>query len=239
MVARITLAFIVAVVLTVIPAILQGNFENRWGDPADLTAAAKRVEELPRDFGDWKLTSEGEPLLEVVYAELGLSGYVSRTYTHKQTGATVSLLLMAGKSGPLIRHPPNICYANRANEQVGEMTKMQVDVTEPTSEFNLLEYKRLRSLTDDRFLVAYAMATGPTWLAPSVPRIEFGGAPVLYKVQMLVVLNPSQTREFGVEIVKQFAADFCTAFQEHVLHEKRDDSRQARAPQSGASSSSS
>jgi len=160
-------------------------------------------------------------LHELVYKELALSGYVSRTYASRENGTRVSLLLMVGESGPLVRHPPYICYANRANQQVGDMTIFQVDATKPPSEFNLLEYKRPDTITNDRFLVAYSMATDAIWKAPKLPRVEFGGAPLLYKVQILVALDPSQTRENAEAILKQFAKSFCTVFAQHVQPQQK------------------
>ncbi len=96
---------------------------------------------------------------------LAWQGMSGASYTNRDDGTAVSLLLMVGDSGPLIRHPPYICYANRANEQIGEMTKIRVDTTKPASEFNLLVYRRPQSLTNDRFLVAYSMSVGPIWSA--------------------------------------------------------------------------
>jgi len=217
--ARLIFACILAVVLTVGPAVVEGMYTNRWGTPPDMTAAAARLKDFPREFGPWRYAREGEPVSDMVARELSLAGYISTSYTHRDDGTMVTLLLMVGDSGPLLRHPPNICYANRANEQVGEMTKFQVDATDPPSEFNLLVYRRPQSLTNDRFLVAFSMATGPVWKAPKMPRIEFGGAPLLYKVQLLTLLDPSQDTEKGAALLRTFAADFCTAFQQQLHSE--------------------
>ncbi len=213
---RLTLACLAVAVLTIAPAIFEGLYVNRWGTPTNMAAAAENIKQFPREFGEWKIESDGDPLSDDVCRALGLAGYVSRTYTNRSNGAVVNLLLMVGQSGPLLRHPPYICYANRANEQVGDMTTFHVDSTTPKSEFNLLEYKRPQTLTNDRFLVAYSMATGPDWSVPELPRVKFGGAPMLYKVQMLTSLDPSQQDKKGVDLLKRFAADFCAEFQKHL-----------------------
>ena len=210
---RLALACAAAAALTIAPAILEGLYANRWGNPPDFAAAADQLKGFPQEFGAWKFVSDGDPVSEYVARELGLAGYISRSYAHRENGSVVSLLLMVGQSGPLLRHPPNVCYANRANEQVGEMTTFHVETTKPASQFNLLEYRRPQSLTNDRFLVAYSMAASPTWSAPRMPRVEFGGAKKLYKVQLLTLLDPSQDHEKGAAILQGFAADFCAAFQ--------------------------
>jgi hypothetical protein len=213
---RLILALVAAAVLTIVPAVIEGMYVNRWGTPADLEGAAARVGELPRDIGTWKFFKEGDPLHSTVTTELGVKGYVNRTYQDAKTGAMVQLLLMVGETGRLVRHPPNICYAQMANEQLGPMTKFTVSTTTPPGEFNLLEYKRARTVTNDRFLVAYSMATDEIWKVPAMPRVEFGGAAMLYKVQLLVPLDPSQTRSNGELLLKSFGEEFCAAFAKHT-----------------------
>jgi hypothetical protein len=216
MIGRIALAGIAAAALTIAPALIEGHYLNRWGTPADLTAAAKKVEEFPRELGVWAFASEGEKLPDRVCQELGLAGYLSRSYSHREKGAMASVLLMVGQPGPLVRHPPNICYANRDNVQVGDGEKLSIEVTKPASGFKLLEFKRPQSVTNDRFLVAYALSTGADWQVPNMPRLEYGAAPMLYKVQLLVPLDPSQSREQGIELMRQFTTEFCQAFQKHL-----------------------
>jgi hypothetical protein len=209
-------ALVAIATLTIIPALIEGSYVNRWGKPPDLAGASQRVGSFPREFGPWTFAEEGDPLHGEVCRALGIEGYISRVYKNRDSGATVRMLLMVGQSGPLLRHPPYICYANVDNQQIGDMTKIQAATTTPPGEFNLLEYKRARSITNDRFLVAYGLATDAIWKVPAMPRIEFGAAPLLYKVQLLAGLDPSQSREFGETLIKQFANDFCAAFQGHV-----------------------
>jgi Protein of unknown function (DUF3485) len=210
--ARFSLLVVVVVALTVVPAILEGKYLNRWGTPSDLDAAAGQIEQLPHELGPWLSQQDGEPLSPAVRQELALAGSISRTYVHRETGAVVNLLLMVGQPGPLLRHPPDICYANRANEQVGDTITFEVTATNPSSKFDLLEYKRPQSLTTDRFLVAYSMATSATWSVPRVPRMEFGGASKLYKVQILTSLESAEDHQKGVADLQQFANSFCNSF---------------------------
>jgi hypothetical protein len=214
--ARLILALIAVAALTIVPALIEGHYVNRWGTPPDLAGASQRVGNFPREFGPWTFVEDGEPLHPEVCRELGIEGYMTRAYKNRNSGAVVRVLLMVGQSGPLLRHPPYICYANMANEQIGDMTKLQATTTTPASEFNLLEYKRARTVTNDRFLVAYGLATDAIWKVPAMPRIEFGAAPLLYKVQLLTALDPSQSREVGSGLIKQFADEFSAAFQTHV-----------------------
>jgi hypothetical protein len=209
---RLILFLTAAAALTIAPAIVEGLYLNRWGAPADLESAAAQMKQFPSEFGNWKLVSEGEPLSDGVCKELGVAGYVTRNFENRETGATVSLLLMVGQPGPLLRHPPNICYANRANRQVGEITKFRVAEAQPKAEFDAIEYEPPDAMASNRFMVAYAMSTGDEWSVPRFPRLEYGATPKLYKVQMLSILTPPLDRAKGIENLQQFATEFCAAF---------------------------
>jgi hypothetical protein len=214
-----------AAALTIGPALLAGHYFNRWGAATDFQTAAEQVQKFPEEFGRWKTEREGEPLSDFVCQELGVAGYVSRQFVNRDNGASVNLLLMVGQSGPLLRHPPNICYANRANRQVGDMTKFKVETPEANSEFTAIEYEPPNSVMNDRFLVAYAMSVGTEWSVPRHPRLEFGGSPKLYKVQLLSPLSSSKDRAKGISTLQQFATDFCAAFQQLVQTDSKSANR--------------
>ena len=209
---KLLLAMAAAVVLTVAPALVQGRLVHRWGTPPDMSAAAQQLVQFPRSFGDWDVSQDGEPLSEDICHELGLVGHVSRVYKNRTNGEVVTLLLMLGQSGRLVRHPPDICYANRANQQVNEATTMSVDTTAPPSELRLLEYRKSGLATEDRFLVAYGLTTDITWSAPKYPRIAFGGSPHVYKLQILTTLEPGEKWAAGHAVLQGFANKFCDVF---------------------------
>src|SRR5262245_36452734 len=96
---RLMLPLVAAALLTIVAAVIEGMYVNRWGTPADLERAAARVRDLPRDFGTWKFLKEGDPLHPTITQELGVKGYINRTYQDAKTGAMVQLLLMVGESG--------------------------------------------------------------------------------------------------------------------------------------------
>lgn len=209
---RSAFAFILAAVFTIGPALLAGHYLNRWGTTAEIGIAAQQLLKFPSEFGPWKVAREGDPLTEYVQNELGVVSYVSRVYQNRDNGAQINMLLIMGQPGPLLRHPPNICYANRANRQVGDMTTFKTDAATPSSEFTAIEYEPPGAVASDRFVVAYAMTTGTEWSVPRFPRLEFGAAPKLYKVQLLSMLGSQPEHDKGLRGLEKFAADFTVAF---------------------------
>lgn len=169
--------------LTAVPAVIHGKIMNRWGMPADLQTAATRVQNFPERIGDWRRLRD-EELDPTVTDELKCVGYVNRDYINERTGREVSLLLFAGTPGPLVRHPPEICYGNRANTLVKGPELVSVGSGDSAQSFRALRY-RAPGATGSEFSICYAWSNGKQWSVPDYPRTAFGGEPMLYKLQVL------------------------------------------------------
>lgn len=204
--------------LTVLPAVIHGHYSNRWGEEFDLSQAAKRLQEFPAVIAEWEMSAEGERLREDVVHELGLAGYLTRDYRNRRTGQVVGLLLMVGQPGPLVRHPPDICYANRANVPIGNPELLVVDDAQSESRLRVLHYRR-RSPIVTTFCVAYGHTTDGAWDAPKWPRLEYGAEPVLYKVQILYSEQLDSSQEEIAGAVQDFARVFVKTFRQHLDHD--------------------
>ncbi|MGE3638843.1 MAG: exosortase-associated EpsI family protein [Pirellulales bacterium] len=207
------LSLVSIAVLTIWPAIHQGKFTNRWQIPAKLAAAAAALENFPNQIGSWEAAEPGDRLSEGVMKELGLAGYVSRYYRRRGSDDFVLLLLMVGQPGPLVRHPPDICFANQANNLLGE-SKINIDGSNEdlheASSFRVLRYQHDSKLRNP-FRVAYAFTIDGNWSVPKMPRITYGGASVLYKVHVQAVDPPfveSSDKLPLDEFIKQFVPAF-------------------------------
>ncbi len=205
-----TIAAIFAVVLlTVIPAILQGRFVHRWSEPPNLSLTGQQLHQLPRSIGDWQSAADQRPLSEAVCRELGLEEHFHRQYIHKETGDRLNILLMVGPSGRLVRHPPEVCYANLANKQIGEVGLLDIANNSDMHQFKLLHFRRTSQPVQSDFWVAYAFATkSSTWTAPDSPRMTFGGVPILYKLQVLSEMPEQGDHKEVVDFLRQFVEAF-------------------------------
>lgn len=173
------------VALTAAPAVVHGVWSRRWRDPADITAAAQSVEEFPHQFGDWKQHGDEEKMPEEAVRELQCAGYFNRHYVNQKLGRDVTVMLMVGPSGPLIRHPPEICYGSRANTLLQDPVDVKLATSDARNHvFRFLRYKNSGAVSGE-FSVCYGWTADGTWDVPDYPRIRYGGAPLLYKVQVL------------------------------------------------------
>jgi|HubBroStandDraft_4_1064222.scaffolds.fasta_scaffold436827_1 hypothetical protein len=197
----------VTVVLTAAPAVVHGVWSRRWRDPADITAAAKSVEAFPTQFGDWKQHGDEEKMPEEAVRELRCAGYVDRHYVNQKLGREVTVLLMVGPAGPLVRHPPEICYGAQANQLLQD--PVDVKVATPDSQnhtFRFLRYKNPGAASGE-FSVCYGWTANGTWDVPEYPRVRFGGEPLLYKLQVLTtdpVPNDGTLPVAAVQFMNEF-----------------------------------
>lgn len=204
-------AVLAIVALTALPAWWHGRVLNRWGAPPNLEAAGERLHEFPRQLGDWICAEDEPPLSEPVCRELGLSSHFHRRYTHQVTGEQVEVLLMVGPPGRLVRHPPEICYGSRANEQLGEGQPLEITEEPAAHQFQELYFRQRKQPAPEEFAVAYGFASNAgVWSTPASPRMAFGAEPLLYKLQVLGDLpvegEPDQVQVFLEELVSSFPA---------------------------------
>ena len=112
---------VILVALTIYSGVLHGRLSWRWGPSERLLAAARRLQGLPKQFGDWELQEPGEDAPDIV-ATLECAGYVQGRYVNRQTGEQVRAALLVGPCGPMSVHLPEICYSG-ADYQVVEDRK--------------------------------------------------------------------------------------------------------------------
>ena len=198
---------VVLLTLTTVPAVIHGKIMNRWGYSADLQQAAAQVRNFPQQIGDWKRVAD-EELDPAVVEELKCAGYINRKYVNEKTGKDVSLLLLVGPPGPLVRHPPEICYGNQANRLLKGPERLQIPQQDTECDYRVLRY-RAPGNTRGEFSVCYAWSDGTSWSVPERPRMAFGGLPLLYKLQ----IHSTDTLDEG-RTLPASAEEFLHAFTE-------------------------
>lgn len=202
------LALILGAFLTLSAGVLYGQYSQRWGPPADLTAAATHLASLPHQIGNWKLAEES-PMQKSTQEMLQCAGYVNRSYINQQTGQTVNLAIIVGPAGPTAVHTPEICYSSRAYDVQGDRQKIVLE-SSPSAKnsFWSVDFTTKNPLADG-LRVYYAWNQGDAWQASASPRYEFAAAPMLYKLQLAGPIGRSKNekasdpgREFLEELLK-------------------------------------
>jgi hypothetical protein len=204
------------VVLTSVPAIVQGVLTRRWSGKADISGAATRLVEFPTKFGDWQQQGDEEKVPEEALRELQCAGCFNRHYVNQRLGRDVTVIVMVGPAGPLIRHPPEICYGNRANELLAKPVDIELTTADSVQHrLRVLRYANPRAVSGE-FSVCYGWSEKGAWNVPAYPRIEYGGAPTLYKMQVLT--TDSVPKDGGLPTATaRFLDDFLPLLRDQVL----------------------
>src|ERR1700722_7885056 len=102
------LVVLVAVIVVVAVAVLEGIRSNRWGETEDVRIAAGKLDRAPREFGNWVGvdTPQDAKILRVAEAV----GNVSRHYSNRKNGDQIDVLILCGPTGPIGAHTPDVCY---------------------------------------------------------------------------------------------------------------------------------
>lgn len=196
-------------ILTIGSTLIHGQLTNRWSLSEDFQQNNAIVLAIPKQIGAWKYVQDAAPLSDRVIDELGVTEYVSRVYTDGINNVT--LLLMAGRTGRLIRHSPEICYSAMGNTFPQGPTPITLEVDGKSHEFRVLPIKPFSNLTDD-FAVVYGYAHGGAFLSPANPRMTYHGQPSVEKIQVLCNSDPDKLGEIP-EYAKSFVEDVCRYIQ--------------------------
>jgi hypothetical protein len=188
--------------LTAITGYTYGRLSQRWGPSIDLLAAGDHLQTLPGQIGDWQVLDE-LTMSDKVVEMLECAGYTTRVYQNQKTGDTTTISLIVGPSGPIAVHTPEICYSSRAHTLEERATEVAIGNKEESpsqkekAEENVEEKAqskapqtlwrttfRSNDIMADHLCVYYGWSLGTTWYASKHPRFEYGGKPLLYKLQI-------------------------------------------------------
>ncbi|MEX2175677.1 MAG: exosortase-associated EpsI family protein [Pirellulaceae bacterium] len=163
---------------------LHGEMTDRSKDAATLRSAAKNLQgALPSQLGPWRLAKTQE-IDEAVAKILQCAASHHAVYTNDQTGNSVQVALVAGPSGPISVHTPEICYSSQDYEMAAQRQEMTIKDRNGTSHtfWNLRANSRHETKPSIRAI--YGWSDGRAWRAVGSPRFAFAGLPVLYKLEI-------------------------------------------------------
>jgi len=200
---------------------LHGRLVQRWGRAEALQAAAARLRDgLPQRLGPWELKSTHDleaDLDRILQGATCLHG----VYTNAQTGDTIVVAVVAGLSGPVSVHTPEICYSAQDYEMAGE--RQRVTVTDSSGQKHTFWQVDAHSRQASRphLRLFYAWSRGAEWEAASGPRFAFAGLPVLYKLQLAGPPHDHHPADSSADACQEFLSRFLAHIQARLLNTSR------------------
>jgi hypothetical protein len=179
------LPILAALPLVVAYGVVEGSWTGRWHRSADLDLAVARLDKVPLEIGDWR----GEALeLGAQQARVAqIEGSLLRRYTNGRTGATVTVLIVCGRPGPIAVHPPDVCYGGAGYTPTAAPTRSTVEGEAPagTAEFWGATFVKSDAVVPERLSIRWAWGSRGEWAAADHPRLRFARAAALYKMYVI------------------------------------------------------
>jgi len=187
---------LVAVALIIGSGIVHALWTDRWSLSNEPRASAERLEQVPHVLGDWQGT-DGPPVDAQDMAIGEIAGFLSRNYVNRQTGASVGLLMVCGRPGPIAVHTPDVCFVGGGQELMRkDHRQLNLLPGGPPQDF-LVGYFRKQGLDGTSHSRAFwAWSADSNWAAPNHPRFTFAGKKALYK---LYVVHQIQREEETID----------------------------------------
>jgi len=207
---KLAIAALLTCVATVATGWVQGRLSNRWGEPADLATAGEQLSQVPTRVGEWQMQSS-RPFDDEVLKLLRCAGHFTRVYKNMLTGETVTVALLVGPPGPTAVHTPEICYSSRGQTIAERPKPISTHRADAADETLWRMVFVANSAEQNRFSVVYGWCGADgQWRAAKKPRYEYGGAPLLYKIQLVGAL-PERDGLDSSDACQRFLQDFLPA----------------------------
>ncbi len=178
-----------ALVIVISSGLVHGRWSDQRAVEGALEEARVRLAHIPWTVGPWQGTET-----EIDRAGLGLfgiEGLIARRYENTRTGATVSVLLVCGRSGPIAVHGPEVCYAGAGYKQASPLTRRTVKQAETRHEFWTGDFRPPDLLTSRPLRITWGWTAKGPWAAPDHPRLDFSNDLILYKLYLIKELVPT------------------------------------------------
>lgn len=211
--------FIIGLILVVLvmlgTTVYCGWLTERWAPFAGLEETRKALKELPLTIGDWEAAEELSLLKGDVTMLRIENGYISRRYKNSRNQATVNLVIMAGQTGRVVVHTPEVCFGGKNFEKEDTKTVVAFPIEDysgngpPEDEFWKVNFVN-RSAQGGTISFYFATSVGDSWVASENPRNLFRRYRFAYRIQVEAMVDGE------TDNVAEFLTDCLPKIHEHM-----------------------
>jgi hypothetical protein len=199
---------LVAGIAVAATGVVHGVWTGRWDEVSAAPAYGPALEQIPMQLGEWL----GQGLELDPREAANYSAVLYRRYVHQRTGAVVTVVLVAGRPGPVSIHSPDYCYpASGYDTAAWTVHKIGFDNAHAPAEFKtaLVSKTQVTGLTHMRVLWSWYAAG--SWSVPDNPRLAFASQHSLHKLHVVREASPSELElenDAAVDLVREFLVAF-------------------------------
>jgi Protein of unknown function (DUF3485) len=193
-------------VLVTASGVLHGLHSDRWKPSGGVAEAVQRLELVPAVIGDWR-GQDGVIDAETL-ARGGIKGHIYRRYRNERTGATVDLLIVCGRPGPISVHTPDVCYEGAGYQAAGTPALREIRLADGRTQPLWSLRFRKPGVAAGQLEVVWAWTGGAGWIAPDNPRFATARYPALYKLYAIREIPPAKRPEKEADPASEFLAMF-------------------------------
>lgn len=204
------------IALLVVTGLADGRFADATVGNEKRARVSKSLASLPLECGDWTGTPLDLDSEELRIAEA--TGAILRRYKHRHSNESVTVLVLAGRPGPISVHPPTACYQARGYRLTDEPRKFTFEDGNVDHKVLLAEFVNPAGFAEDRVGITWCWTADGHWTAPENPRLEFADEPVLIKLY-ITWDRGGDSRSLETSIPQEFFHSFKDCFKEHLSNE--------------------
>jgi hypothetical protein len=184
-----TLPLVLAVPLVLAAGVAEGVWEHRWVASQVLEHAVARLDDVPLSVGEWEGHEQQLDPRQVTHAEI--SGYRWLLYVNKWTKATVGVLIVCGRPGPVVLHTPDICFPGGDYPMIAPAESRAVEVpglARPV-QVETARFRRPGFVGSAEWDVFWSWSASGDWVTAEHPRVAFARAPALYRIYVILPVD--------------------------------------------------
>lgn len=209
---------VIATALLLLDGVVYGRWTDRWGGAEPVEDAVRRLNDIPLRIAHW----QGKPLSDATEQtrRAGCAGFWVRRYERSNDGAVVDVMLACGRPGPLAVHTPDVCYVGSGYTQSEPAVQYNAEPNSngaPAS-FWKTRFSKPDALVPVNLRLLWAWHSGAGWRAARNPRVEFAGAPVLYKLYVIREIDGRDDQRDD-RVSREFLSAFMPVFEAAIAAE--------------------
>lgn len=189
------LTFVLAIVLVIGYGLLEGAWTERWVADDELRQAADKLKQIPATVGTWESEDRELDERQVRQGEIRASLY--RVYTDTASGSSVTVLLVAGRAGPISVHAPETCLGGSGFALKSPAVTGDVPCKERTEKFWHGVFRKDDGIVPEDMELYWGWNPGAGWQAANSPRWDYARKRYLYKlyVSRPVPVTPDRNKD--------------------------------------------